>query len=402
MKPVLYFNDDLDTSFGKDDLMLLSQNAKEVFVIGHKPRGGYPSHVHFIDKLEDWKNFSAKKLLVKYFLLFVKILFRFRVKKWIYFKGALQMLVSNYYRFQQLEKFLIKNKIDPNRAIFYSFWSYDLTFLSFVKMRYSSAKIISRAHGGDLYEDSPTLLLRPWLRKFEWNYIDQVYAVSVAGLKHLQLNHPEYRSKFILNYLGSKPPFDSKDQLEADRDILQVVSVAHIRDIKKVHRIGEALLHWKGKVVWHHFGEENAMQKEAGSIAFQKIKQKLKDSHVHLIIHGNVGAERVHQFYLSQSLHAFISLSITEGLPVSMMEAQSYGVPIISTDVGGCKEIVTPETGILLSENPTAEEVNSAISEIISPPWTLPSKRQKIREFWEKNFNQEKNFQAFFYQLQAT
>ena len=38
----------------------------------------------------------------------------------------------------------------------------------------------------------------------------------------------------------------------------------------------------------------------------------------------------------------------SEGIPVSIMEAQSFGTPVIATDTGGVKELVAPGTGFLL------------------------------------------------------
>jgi glycosyltransferase involved in cell wall biosynthesis len=47
----------------------------------------------------------------------------------------------------------------------------------------------------------------------------------------------------------------------------------------------------------------------------------------------------------------FVNPSYSEGLPTSVMEAASIGLPIIATDVGGTKEIITTdETGILVQK----------------------------------------------------
>ena len=53
----------------------------------------------------------------------------------------------------------------------------------------------------------------------------------------------------------------------------------------------------------------------------------------------------------------FINLSSSEGIPVSIMEAQSFGIPVIATNVGGSGEIVVSETGVLVDENRTEASV---------------------------------------------
>lgn len=55
--------------------------------------------------------------------------------------------------------------------------------------------------------------------------------------------------------------------------------------------------------------------------------------------------------YSEHPVDVFINLSTNEGVPVSIMEAISFDIPIVATDVGGTSEIVTDETGILVSSN---------------------------------------------------
>ena len=77
------------------------------------------------------------------------------------------------------------------------------------------------------------------------------------------------------------------------------------------------------------------------------------------------------------------------------MEAQSFGIPVIATAVGGTPEIVTEKVGILLSENPSPEEIARAIKFFIDHPEITKQMRSNSIENWEKNFNAEKNFSEF-------
>ncbi|MCM3711642.1 glycosyltransferase family 4 protein [Sporosarcina luteola] len=56
----------------------------------------------------------------------------------------------------------------------------------------------------------------------------------------------------------------------------------------------------------------------------------------------------------------FILLSEYEGLPLSILEAMRAGLPIIATDVGGVKEAVTAENGILVRVDDS-----SALTEVL-------------------------------------
>ena len=50
-------------------------------------------------------------------------------------------------------------------------------------------------------------------------------------------------------------------------------------------------------------------------------------------------------------IDVFCLSSNNEGLPLSPLEAQACGVPVVLTDVGGCKEAVCSETGMIVEPN---------------------------------------------------
>lgn len=59
---------------------------------------------------------------------------------------------------------------------------------------------------------------------------------------------------------------------------------------------------------------------------------------------------------------AFILPSYTEGLPLSILEAFSYGLPVLTTPVGGIPEIITTSNGILFHPGNKTEIYNSILS----------------------------------------
>ncbi len=67
-----------------------------------------------------------------------------------------------------------------------------------------------------------------------------------------------------------------------------------------------------------------------------------------------------------QSMDVFLFTSITEGMPNVLIEAQGFGVPVVSTLVGGVPEVViNGETGILVDSS-SAEELGVAIVDLLS------------------------------------
>jgi glycosyltransferase involved in cell wall biosynthesis len=49
-----------------------------------------------------------------------------------------------------------------------------------------------------------------------------------------------------------------------------------------------------------------------------------------------------------RTLDVFVLPSFAEGTSKSVIEAMAHGLPIITTDVGGSPDLLTPETGILI------------------------------------------------------
>lgn len=68
---------------------------------------------------------------------------------------------------------------------------------------------------------------------------------------------------------------------------------------------------------------------------------------------------------LLNSADALILPSYIEGLPMVILEAMSYGLPVLSTPVGGIPEVITAENGILFNPG-DKDDIYRAISQFIS------------------------------------
>jgi glycosyltransferase involved in cell wall biosynthesis len=64
----------------------------------------------------------------------------------------------------------------------------------------------------------------------------------------------------------------------------------------------------------------------------------------------------------------FVNQSYSEGLPTSVMEAASVGLPIIATDVGGTREIITHDESGLLYEPGSVIQLTRNLKYLIENP----------------------------------
>ena len=86
-------------------------------------------------------------------------------------------------------------------------------------------------------------------------------------------------------------------------------------------------------IKWTHFGD---------GIMMNQIKEMSRElpENIKIDFRGNVKNSDLLEVYKNNQFDLFLNVSLSEGIPVSIMEALSFGIPCIATDVGGTKEMV--------------------------------------------------------------
>ena len=294
------------------------------------------------------------------------------------------------------EKYIITDSI-----IIYSYRLFDLAYIGLKiksklvnELNFKNVKAVSRAHGYDLYEDRNKLNYLP-LRKYLFNNLDKVYLCSKYGEDYLNEKYKKYSEKFICSYLGSK---DYKyDYLPIQNKTLEIISCSNVIPVKRVQMISEVVrkLSKKINVHWTHIG---------GGKDFEKLKSSCNDLINDNIakIMGAISHKDVLEFYQKNHFDLFINLSLSEGLPQSIMEAISFGIPTIATDAGGTSEIVIDNvSGILI---PLNENVDTIVEKILlfqkKSNDEIIEFRKTSRDFWKNNFDSDNNSDEFIRELE--
>lgn len=288
---------------------------------------------------------------------------------------------------RQIVELVKKEQID----IVYTYWCTACTMAALeVKKRFPKLKVITRFHGYDLYQERRQDGWQPFRKKLTEEADGLIFTCETGRdyyVSHWGTGSPD---KTKVAYMGSKG-LDVGET--AYGDTLKLVSCSNMIPLKRIELIidGLARLPETVKVKWNHFGEGTERQKLE-----QRAKEKLKEN-IQWTFQGYVPNDMLAQCYREVGMDVFITTSSTEGMPVSLMEAFSAGVPVIATDVGGIPEMVLDgKTGYLLPRDLGAEEVAGAIMNY----YNLSREQRRemsdaARELWQKQFDVQKNAEAF-------
>lgn len=285
---------------------------------------------------------------------------------------------------------LAANNLKPKDTILYSYWLDDTALsIAMLKKKLPELKAFARAHRWDVYEEMhpiPILPFRPWMAK----YLDKFIFISKQGKEYFESTFPNtFPENTTLSYLGTFPINPAEYQSRSGN--FTILSCSSLIERKRVELIAKGILQLNVPVQWIHIGDGPEMEK------ILTLAKEIEEKGWNVRLLGNLSNQAVMRFYEENQIDLFISTSESEGLPVSMMEAQSAGIPNLATDVGGVNEIVIEGvTGWLLPSTPSSNVVAERIRKIFELPDTEKRKiRKNCFNHWESNFSAESNYNDF-------
>lgn len=312
-------------------------------------------------------------------------------------KANLSTLLTSYAKTLEVNSFLKtfveENNIQLSHLSLYSYWMNDMAAgIAMFKYKNPQVKAFCRAHGWDVYFERHTSAYLP-LRNFITSQLDAVYCISQNGKNYLdELTRNQFSQKVKLARLGTS---NTKNVLsKSNSQKLKLLSCSNMIPLKRIHLIIEALaLINDFEIDWVHFGA-GALKNEIEKLAHEKLLGK---KNIKFDFGGQISNEALLNYYSSNAIDVFINVSETEGLPVSIMEANSFGIPAIATNVGGVAEIIQNNVnGILLDSNCSSSEIAAAIKNIFDlPEQEKGVMRKNAFEIWHEGFNAEINYPAF-------
>ncbi len=303
-------------------------------------------------------------------------------------------LIKKIIKAVQLRDFIksrLKQLNVDSGIVLYSYWAnsgaHAVALLSY---RYSIR--ITRAHGHDLYEERNRLSYLPML-KYIAQKLDSVFFISEHGKKYFTDKTGYLGQKLAVAYLGVRTPESVSFDMTA-RDSFTIVSCSGLSALKRVDLIIKSLsvLKSKKKIKWFHFGD-GPLRKNLEELAENLLGQK---ENTCFEFKGQIPNSEVLEFYCNNKVDLFLNVSSAEGIPVSIMEAQSFGTPVIATDTGGVSELLAPGTGFLLPVDFRPDELVEKIAIFMDmKEEEMTRTRYNVYENRKNKFDAQKNYREF-------
>ena len=249
---------------------------------------------------------------------------------------------------------------------------------------YSKAKI---SESFDKFQDKNygfSISLQKKVRSFSIKKSDIVVTPS-KHLKNFILNLG-FKNKIEIINNGVFIPEENTNIFTNDQINITIVSrlVSH-KNIKKIIR---AISDLNDPLIYLNIigdgPELNQLQKIS-------LESNNKDN---IIFHGKLNRDDINHIFLKSDI--YIQASNYEGLPHSLLEAMSYGIPVLCTPVGECKEILGNEDrGYILDLPVSKNNIKSKISQIIGEKNIANKKGERGKDFINEKYNLTNSFNLY-------
>lgn len=200
--------------------------------------------------------------------------------------------------------------------------------------------VIYHIHGGEfhLFINESSDRVKKRIKKI-LERADQVIVLSDSWLYFFQKRYPKSKIIRIYNSIA----LTKHNQKTECPDVVKFLFLGLISSAKGCYDI----LHVAENLAKIN---SNFVIEIGGNGEIEKLKEMIQQRNLERYVHFLGWVSGVKKETLLQTSDVYILPSKNEGLPVSILEAMSYGMPVISTTVGGIPEMIDDEnSGFLIT-----------------------------------------------------
>ncbi len=380
--------------FGKSEVWAISEInsivelGNEILIIPRSGKGQITNQdaikfsSNLIDlPLLDWKIliYFLKSLSIKPFLILKLFIANFEQSNSIidFLKGVAVLPKSIF-----LSKLLKQSNIDH----IHSLQTTSIAFMAFIISSIIEVPWSCTLHTSEIVNSNYRRSF-----KFRLNSASALRTISRKTWKDLSnFLGPDSSKKILMIPLGVNVN-DFKKKTNLNKNFFVIVTPAELTNRKGHAYAIEAAKKMLDKGItnfkWFFYG--------SGPLKDELIK-KVKDLNLinHCFFPGNLDHDLLMKKYREDEVDivviSSISKNVPEGIPVSLMEAMSFEIPVIATDSGSTRELVDGTSGILVNQN-DSEALSSAIVKFINKPKYMKEIGKNGRNKVSQDFDAMKN-----------
>ncbi len=366
----------------------------DIYVVPFRKRNGIrplPASATLVEDVAEASFFTRMKAMMKTFFSRHLLMVPFekpRPRTLRHWKNAVGGIYRGYLLYYCIKK---NHHLYSDADLLYSYWC-DNTLIGLALATdeiesLADTPVICRAHGFDIYGSERGLFFPA--REYALSHTDNILSVSRAGAQHLRELHPRFSHKISTMYIGVEDAPHTTHLFSPQE--LRIVSCSNVIPLKRTTLIASFLKRYAAEhpdvpIHWTHFGDGESMN------PLKKETSSLPPS-MTVTLRGRTLNSRILNEYALGAYDIFISLSSSEGIPVSVMEAMAYGIVPLCTDAGGTREAITNDTGVLLPMDVNYDDFSRGIDHI-KEHWQEMSVNAVKRQ--RANFSLQSNFAAFY------
>lgn len=294
--------------------------------------------------------------------------------------------------FSFIEKNIDRGFIVCKDSVIFSFWFDDYIIASILLKYKYNLKLTVSAHGYDIYEERNKGKRIPF-RSFSLSNVDIIFPDSHLGMEYIKGRYPSlcniHNLKLFLPSTSLKPFLSNF----SDDGVIRLLSISRTHPVKRLDYLLKVLKlleikYQHLKLEWTHIGsgdEYLALCSYCKNLNFNRFK---------IVFKNDLSDLNIKRFYRDNAVDFFLNVSSSEGTSLALIEALSYGVPVICTKVGG-NVYIAERCGFLLNVEFTHNDLFKVIDSLnINKNYYLLL-REKAVLAWRDNFNPKVNIYRF-------
>ena len=282
-----------------------------------------------------------------------------------------------------------------DEIVLYSYWLYDAALAAALlahrlRRMGKRVRLVSRAHGFDAFPERARYGYLP-MRRFLLSACDAVRPCSEQAAQAVRAACPAMGGKVSPAYLGTA---DYGCPGGRRRPEFHLVTCSYLVPVKRISLLVQALGQVDFPLRWTHIGDGPQLEEvRAGA-------EKLP-AHIHWELPGAMDNRALMEYYSREPVSCLVNVSSSEGLPVSLMEAASFGFPALATAVGGTPEALREgQTGFLLPASPSPGQIAGGLERLYRmEEEEYQAMCRNARRLWEERFSAARNFPRFYQEL---